>query len=128
MGDKDLNELFGKDELLIGDSLFNMKPLPILENGIKLKESVMQERIDLKSLIKPLSFKCKALFSDDMAKILDADIPSALSRRFLMVQWPPTINKPRNLKYPNKKRAWRVWKKWAKRYGISPGKTINLPV
>ena len=27
------------------------------------------------------------------------------------------IRRPRNLKYPNKKRARRVWKKWRKRYG-----------
>ena len=44
-----------------------------------------------------------------------------------MIQEPPIINKPRNLKYPNKKRARRVWKKWAKRYGTSPGKMIYFP-
>ena len=27
------------------------------------------------------------------------------------------IHRPHNLKYPNKKRAKRVWKKWRKRYG-----------
>ena len=27
------------------------------------------------------------------------------------------IHRPHNLKYPNKKRARRVWKKWRKRYG-----------
>lgn len=44
-----------------------------------------------------------------------------------MIQESPIINKPRNLKYPNKKRARRIWKKWAKRYGTSPGKMIYLP-
>ena len=44
-----------------------------------------------------------------------------------MIQEPPIINKPRNLKYPNKKRARRIWKKWAKRYGTRPGKMIYLP-
>ena len=44
-----------------------------------------------------------------------------------MIQEPPIINKPRNLKYPNKKRARRVWKKWAKRYGTRPGKMICFP-
>lgn len=27
------------------------------------------------------------------------------------------IHRPRNLKYPNKKRARRIWKKWRRRYG-----------
>ena len=35
--------------------------------------------------------------------------------------------KPKNLKYPNKKRARRIWKKWAKRYGVTPMQTIHLP-
>lgn len=36
------------------------------------------------------------------------------------------IRRPRNLKYPNKKRARRIWKKWRKRYGAYP-KQIVLP-
>lgn len=36
------------------------------------------------------------------------------------------IHRPHNLKYPNKKRAKRVWKKWRKRYGAYP-KQLVLP-
>lgn len=37
------------------------------------------------------------------------------------------IRRPRNLKYPNKKRAKRVWKKWRKRYGAYHPKQMVLP-
>ena len=86
------------------------------------------EKIEAEPLqIKPLSFEVEASFSDDVAKILGVDLASEPSRISLMIQEPPIINKPRNLKYPNKKRARRIWKKWAKRYGTSPGKMIYLP-
>ena len=35
-------------------------------------------------------------------------------------------HRPRNLKYPNKKRAKRVWKKWRKRYGADYPKQMVL--
>lgn len=128
MGDKDLNELFGKGELLIGGSLSDLKPLPIVENSIELDCLSVREKMKAKPLqIKLLSFEVEASFSDDVAKILGADLASEPSRISLMIQEPPIINKPRNLKYPNKKRARRVWKKWAKRYGTRPGKMIYLP-
>ena len=37
------------------------------------------------------------------------------------------IHRPHNLKYPNKKRARRVWKKWRKRYGAYYPKQMVLP-
>jgi len=128
MGDKDLNELFGNSEFLIGGSLSDLKPLPIVENSIELDSLSVREKIEAEPLqIKPLSFKVGASFSDDVAKILGVDLASEPSRISLMIQEPPIINKPRNLKYPNKKRARRIWKKWAKRYGTRPGKMIYLP-
>lgn len=36
------------------------------------------------------------------------------------------IHRPHNLKYPNKKRARRIWKKWRKRYGADY-KQLVLP-
>lgn len=38
-----------------------------------------------------------------------------------------SINRPKNLKHPNKKRARRVWNKWRKRYGIKVGKGLVVP-
>ena len=37
------------------------------------------------------------------------------------------IHRPHNLKYPNKKRAKRVWKKWRKRYGADYPEPMVLP-
>lgn len=37
------------------------------------------------------------------------------------------IHRPRNLKYPNKKRAKRVWKKWRRRYGAYHPEQVVLP-
>lgn len=37
------------------------------------------------------------------------------------------IHRPHNLKYPNKKRARRIWKKWRKRYGADYPKQLVLP-
>ncbi len=128
MGDKDNNKLFGNSEFLIGGSLSDLKPLPIVENSIELDSLSVREKMESEPLqIKPLSFEVEASFSDDVAKFLGVDLASEPSRISLMIQEPPIINKPRNLKYPNKKRARRVWKKWAKRYGTSPGKMIYLP-
>lgn len=37
------------------------------------------------------------------------------------------IHRPHNLKYPNKKRARRIWKKWRIRYGADYPKQMVLP-
>lgn len=37
------------------------------------------------------------------------------------------IHRPHNLKYPNKKRAKRIWKKWRKRYGADYPEQMVLP-
>lgn len=37
------------------------------------------------------------------------------------------INRPKNLKYPNKKRAKRIWKKWKKRFGVRVEKYLYIP-
>lgn len=45
----------------------------------------------------------------------------------LTISGKPYIHRPKNLKYPNKKRARRIWKKWAKRFGVTPAQTIIIP-
>ena len=42
----------------------------------------------------------------------------------LIVECKPTINKPKNLKYPHKKRKRRILKKWAKRFGVTPNQLV----
>lgn len=38
----------------------------------------------------------------------------------IIVEGEPYINRPKNLKYPNKRRKMRIWKKWRKRFGVTP--------
>lgn len=38
----------------------------------------------------------------------------------IIVEGKPYINRPKNLKYPNKRRKMRILKKWAKRFGTRP--------
>ncbi len=129
MGDKDRNKLFGNSEFLIGGSLPDLKPLLIVENSIELDSLSVREKMEAEPLrIKPISFECD-MPTFNIPSIFGIDLASEPSKQVcsLMIQGKPIINKPRNLKYPNKKRARRVWKKWAKRYGTRPGKMIYLP-
>lgn len=120
MGDKELNELFGKGKLLIGD-----KPLGVITDAAPIIPDIDWKEEKRKSFCASMSMTIPAM---DMPSFFGFDPAKEDSQRVsLIIEGKPKINKPRNLKYPNKKRARRVWKKWAKRYGTSPGKTIYLP-
>ncbi len=45
----------------------------------------------------------------------------------LVIQSELHVLRPKNLKYPNKKRSRRIWKKWAKRYGTRGGESLVIP-
>lgn len=127
MGDKDIDKLFGKTELLIGGEL---KALPTAHNSIELdRASVREEMHDRPLKVEPLSFDFQMPIDDSLASFLGADFASEPSKqvRSLIIESEPKINKPKNLKYPNKKRARRILKKWKRRFGTTPGKTIYLP-
>lgn len=64
---------------------------------------------------------------DYAAPIIGFDEALEPSRCSLIIQSEPKINKPKNLKYLNKKRARRIWKKWKRRFGTTPGESIYLP-
>ncbi len=120
MGDKDINELFRKGELLIGD-----KPLGVITDAAPIIPDIDWKEEELNAFCASMSMAIPAL---DMPSFIGFDPAKEGSQRTsLIVYGKPIINKPRNLKYPNKKRARRVWKKWAKRYGTRPGKMIYLP-
>lgn len=42
----------------------------------------------------------------------------------LIIECEPTVNKPKNLKYPHKRRKKRILKKWAKRFGTTPNQLV----
>lgn len=135
MGDKDTNMLFGNCAIFIGESEADMKPLKVVENSTRLnpEDAVELDRLSVREKmqveplhIKPLSFDCDMSIGD-IAPIIGFDEALEPSRCSLIIQSKPKINKPKNLKYPNKKRARRIWKKWKRRFGSTPGKSICLP-
>lgn len=136
MGEKDTDKLFGNPEILICDPNGEMKPLgKVVENSTRLNPEdaaeldrlSVREKMQFEPLhIKPLSFDCDIPIGYIPA-IIGFDEALEPSRCSLMIQSKPKINKPRNLKYPNKKRARRIWKKWKRRFGATPGESIYLP-
>lgn len=135
MGDKDTNMLFGNCAIFIGESEVDMKPLKVVEDSLRLnpEDAAELDKLSVREMmqveplrIKPLSFDCDMSIGD-IAPIIGFDEALEPSRCSLMIQSKPKINKPKNLKYPNKKRARRVWKKWKRRFGTAPGKTMYLP-
>ena len=125
MGDKDMNKLFGNPELFIGEIGGEMKPLGVITDAAPIIPDIDWKEEERKAFCTSMSMAIPAF---DMPSILGFDPAKEGSQRTsLIVYGKPNINKPRNLKYPNKKRARRVWKKWARRYGTRPGKMIYLP-
>lgn len=135
MGDKDTNMLFGNCAIFIGASEADMKPLKVVEDSLRLNPEdaaeldrmSVREKMQFEPLrIKPQSIKSE--FSIDYTTpAIDFDEALEPSRCSLIIQSKPIINKPKNLKYPNKKRARRVWKKWRKRYGADYPEQMVLP-
>lgn len=130
MGDKDTDKLFGNPELLICDPNGEMKPLgKVVKGSTELDRLSVREKAQFEPLnIGPISFECEMPIGD-VAPILGIGLASEPSKQVcsLVIEGKPTIGNPRNLKYPNKKRARRIWKKWAKRFGTTPGKYLYLP-
>lgn len=134
MGDKDTDILFGNRAIFIGKSEADMKQLKVVEDSLRLSpdDAVELDRLSVREKmlaeplhIKPLSFDCDIPI-EDIAPIIGFDEALEPSRCSLMIQSKPKINKPKNLKYPNKKRARRIWKKWKRRFGTTPGESIYL--
>lgn len=126
------NNIFGFSDIKIGiiDS-GEFKELPIIEDSIELDSIKVRNSALSESLkIKPLSFKCD-LPSVDLDKLLDMGMDVAKDPGFitcsLVVEDKPRINRPKNLKYPNRKRAKRIWNKWRKRFGAIPSRHMVIP-
>lgn len=134
MGDKDTNMLFGNCAIFIGKSEADMKLLKMVEDSLRLnpEDAAELDRLSVREMmqveplhIKPLSFDCDMPIGY-IPTIIGSDEALEPSRCSLIIQSKPKINKPKNLKYPNKKRAKRIWKKWKQRFGTTPGESIYL--
>lgn len=120
------NKIFSSDcVLMMGNDVANLKPI-----GKVVESSVSFESDYEFSYPKPSSYsfgiKCD---KEDLSSILGVtDSINELSNTYsLMIGSEPKINKPKNLKYSNKKRARRIWKKWAKRFGFTPSEGVFFP-
>lgn len=127
MSDKDHKMIFGNPKIFIGKTDGKMQPLKVVKNSIELDLPSEHNKIPVEPLrVKPASIDWSMPIRD-VFPIIGFDEALESHSCSLIIESKPIVNKPRNLKYPNKKRARRIWKKWAKRYGTSPGKTIYLP-
>ncbi len=130
MGDKDTDKLFGNPELLICDPNGEMNPLGKIVDGsteldkLSVRENMLTEPLKIKPISINFDMPC-----EDIASFMGIDLASKPSKQVcsLVIQTEPKINKPKNLKYPNKRRARRIWKKWKRRFGTTPGKMMYLP-
>lgn len=64
---------------------------------------------------------------DTLAKLFGYGIDKREDYYTFVIKGNPYIHRPRNLKYPNKKRARRIWKKWRRRYGADYPEQMVLP-
>lgn len=134
MGNKDTNMLFGNCAIFIGASEVDMKPLKVVEDSTRLNPEDVAEldRLSVreKMQFEPLRIKPQCLKREfslkEMPAIIGFDEAYEPSRCSLIIQSKTKINKPKNLKYPNKKRARRIWKKWKRLFGTTPGENICL--
>lgn len=62
--------------------------------------------------------------SVELSKVLGVGVTPTESTGSVMIESMPYINRPKNLKYPNKKRARRIWKKWEKRFGVRENESL----
>lgn len=74
------------------------------------------------STMEEVSFSCDVdtSFKEIYGKQVENEVACVITSDF-------RINRPKNLKYPNRKRAHRVLNKWRKRYGVEYGKALVIP-
>lgn len=77
------------------------------------------------------SFGCKIEDNEDneaLRELLFGGVDNdSVIKGDVIVEGEPYINRPKNLKYPNKKRARRIWNKWRKRFGVTPTTKYVMP-
>ena len=138
---EELNKLFGgASEIFfaplgeekmqkLGDKIFadttSLSEDEVMEiDRIKVREAMQSEPLK----IEPISCSFDLADAQDWETILGvSEKDGKLMVCSLAISGKPYIHRPKNLKYPNKKRARRIWKKWAKRYGVTPAQTLVIP-
>lgn len=67
------------------------------------------------------------LDDDTLTQVLGIGVAPTNLIASVSIEGKPYIYRPDNLKYPNKKRAKRIWKKWKKRFGVRAEKYLYIP-
>lgn len=131
MSDKDspLDGLFsGKQQIIVfpHDAPEDATLLgEVIANSLEFAPSQDEEDIEVNKGV--CNGRISFTLNGDTASIIGFDEALEPSRCSLIIQSEPKINKPKNLKYPNKKRAKRIWKKWKKRFGVRAEKYLYIP-
>lgn len=133
MGDKDKPFSFGDMKLGILDG-GGFKELPIVEDSVKIEcdEMSVREMAQHSYTAGSYSFNLDndSIDKAQLDKLLGIDMQSQIDRAVrssVIIECGEYILRPKNLKYPNKKRARRIWKKWRKRFGVRPSKQFVIP-
>lgn len=138
MGDKDnsfLNRVQSNAKLYfaeIGDKVF--KELPIVEDSVMCECDEMSVRDMATPCYTTGSYSFNldnnSIDKAQLDKLLGVDIQSQIDRAVrssVIIECGEYILRPKNLKYPNKKRARRIWKKWRRRFGVRPSEQFVIP-
>lgn len=132
MGEENNTFSFSKAGLFFAPKdTVNFKPLEFMENSteldrIKVRGTALSEPLK----IEPLSVQYD-MPSEDLDKLLNVGMDMAKGPGFttcsLIIEGAPHVNRPKNLKHPNRKRARRIWNKWRKRFGVTPTIKTVIP-
>lgn len=96
---------------------FNAKPLTIVTDSVSFRDACPE----------PTNLTFSLGYYGSFLRHLMGDMELPTSEATVIIETAKEyIYRPKNLKYPNKKRAKRIWKKWKKRYG-SKQERIVLP-
>lgn len=135
MNDKDspLDGLFnGKRQIMIFPQNDTPKESTLFSEVIayatELVPSQQEDDMDVNNAITKgnITFRLNNVDVDsvELSKVLGVGVSPTESTVSVTIESMPYINRPCNLKYPNKKRARRIWKKWRKRFGVRGNESL----
>lgn len=100
----------------------------IIKNSVKYEVDETEDLDKIRARDKiEASFSVDLADNPDLPVSIGADYNNGESYCSVLVTGEPIINKPKKLKYPNKKRARRIWKKWKRRFGCRPTSVVLFP-
>lgn len=100
----------------------------IVKDGVKWEDDATEEinKIRVRDKIET-SVSLGLADNSDVPTFIGADYNNGETYCSVSIMGETIINKPENLKYPNKKRARRIWKKWKRRFGCRPTSALLFP-